>query len=47
LVADIFNGEDYENWRRLVKIALSAKQKSSFIDGPYAKPPAASPLLSY
>ena len=35
-VTDIFNGDDYENWRRTVRIALSAKQKIPIIDGTYA-----------
>ena len=47
LVADIFNGEDYENWRRPIRISLSAKQKIPFIDGSYEKPPATSPLLPH
>jgi len=33
LVTDIFTGDDYENWRRSVKIALSAKYKVSIVDG--------------
>jgi len=47
LVADIFNGEDFDNWRRSVMIALSAKHKVAFIDGSYEKPNAKSPLLPY
>ena len=47
LVADLFNGEDFENWRRSVTVALSAKQKLSLIDGSYKKPEATSPLLPY
>jgi len=47
LVADIFNGEDFDNWRRSVRIALSAKQKLPFIDGTYDKPDPDSPLLPY
>ena len=46
-VTDVFNGDDFENWRRSVTIALSAKQKLSFIDGSYEKPAANSPLLPY
>ena len=38
LVTDVFNGDDFENWRRYVTIALSAKQKLSFIDGSYENP---------
>jgi len=47
LLVYIFNGEDFENWRRYVKIALSAKQQIAFIDGSYVKPGADSPLLPY
>ena len=47
LVADLFNGEDFENWRRSVTVALSAKQKVSLIDGSYKKPESNSPLLPY
>ena len=47
LIADISNGEDYDNWKRSVLIALSAKHKTAFIDGSYEKPDAKSPLLSY
>jgi len=47
LVTDIFTGEDYENWRRSVQIALSAKHKISIIDGSYEKPAANSSLLPH
>ena len=47
LVADIFNGEDYDNWKRSVMIALSTKHKTFLIDGTYPKPNANSPLLPY
>ena len=47
LVTHIFNGENFENWRRSVRIALSTKQKTSIIDGSYEKPAANSPLLPY
>ena len=47
LVTDIFAGDDYENWRRSVQIALSAKYKISIIDGSYEKPEAKSPLLPH
>jgi len=47
LVADIFNGDDFENWRRSITVALSAKQKLSLVDGSYKKPEAGSPLLPY
>jgi len=47
LIADIFNSEDYNNWKRSLLIALSAKHKTAFIDGSYEKPDAKSPLLPY
>lgn len=47
LVTDVFSGDDFENWRRYVTIALSAKQKLSFIDGSYEKLASNSPLLPY
>jgi len=47
LVADAFNGDDFENWRRSVMVALSAKPKLSILDGSYKKPKATSPLLPY
>ena len=40
LVADVFNGDDFENWRRPVTVALSTKQKLAFVDGSYKKPDA-------
>ena len=47
LVAEISNGEDFENWRRSIRIVLSAKQKIPFIDGSYSKPILGSPLLPH
>ena len=47
LVADIFNGEDFDNWKRYVRIALLAKPKIGFINGTYTKPDLSSPLLPY
>jgi len=47
LVADLFNGDDFENWRRSVTVALSAKQKLGFVDGTNKKPEVGSPLLPY
>jgi len=47
LVADVFNGDNFENWRRSVTVALSVKQKLSFINGSYKKPEATWPLLPY
>ena len=33
LVANLFNGEGFDNWKRSVMIALSAKHKIALIDG--------------
>jgi len=46
-VGDISSGDDFENWKRYVMIALSAKQKLPFIDGSYKKLDVDSPLLPY
>ena len=43
LVANVFNGENFDNWKRSVIIALSAKHKLPFIDGSCPDPGAASP----
>ena len=42
LVSQIFDGKNFGEWRRSVKIALSAKNKSGFITGAVEKP--SSPL---
>ena len=47
LVADLFNGDDFENWRRSATVALLAKQKLSLLNGSYKKPDAGSPLLPH
>jgi len=47
LVADTFNSEDFNNLTRSVMIALSAKHKTTFIDGSYEKSDANSPVLPY
>ena len=47
LVADTFNGEDCDNWRRSMMIALFGKHKMAFIDESYGKPEAKSPSLPY
>jgi len=47
LVADAFNDEDFDSWRRSVMIALSAKHQVTLMDGSYEKPEANSPLLPY
>ena len=33
LAANVFNGENFDNWKRSVIIALSEKHKLAFIDG--------------
>ena len=43
----VFNGDNFENGRRSVTIALSAKQKLAFIDGSYEKPATNSPLFPH
>lgn len=47
LVADIFNGEDFNNWRHSVMIIVSAEHMTAFIDGSYAESDSNSPLLPY
>jgi len=46
-MADIFNGENFDNWRRLVMIALSPKHKTVIIDGTYERLAANLALLPY
>ena len=46
LVSSIFNGENFDNWRRSVIIALSAKHKVAFINGTYPCPDSSSPLFT-
>lgn len=43
LVNSIFDGKSYGGWRRAVFIALSAKNKLSFIDGSLSEPAVSSP----
>ncbi|XP_074298217.1 uncharacterized protein LOC141629043 [Silene latifolia] len=42
LVGNVFEGSGYGNWRRSMLIALSAKNKTGFIDGTIPKPAATS-----
>lgn len=44
LVTNIFNGENYDSWKRSVMIALSARHKVAFIDKTCANQSSASPL---
>ena len=46
LVANTFNGENYDNWKRSVIIALSARHKLAFIDGSCTRPEPRSPLFT-
>jgi len=46
LVSSVFNGDSFDNWKRSVSIALSARHKLGFIDGSYECPAASSPLHS-
>jgi len=47
LVSNIFNGENFDNWKRSVIIALSAKHKVAFIDGSCTCPAPTSPLFTF
>jgi len=47
LVANLFNGEGFDNWKRSVIIALSAKHKIAFIDGTSECPSSTSPLYTF
>lgn len=47
LVADAFNGEDFDSWKRTFLIALSSKNKVGFVDGRVSKPANDSPLLPH
>jgi len=33
LIADVFNGEDFDYWKRMFLIALSSKNKVGFVSG--------------
>lgn len=45
LVANIFTGENFDNWKRSVIIALEAKHKIAFINGECTRPDPTSPVL--
>ena len=47
LVSNAFNGENFDNWKRSVVIALSAKHKLALIDGHCPNPGSASPLYTF
>ena len=47
LVANLFNGEGFDNWKRSVIIALSAKHKIAFIDGTSVFPKSTCPLYTF
>jgi len=46
LVSNLFTGENFDNWKRSVVIALSAKHKVAFIDGSCACPDSTSPTFT-
>ena len=45
LTNELLNGINYGQWKRSCEVALSAKNKLSFVNGAYEKPPKGSPLL--
>jgi len=45
LVSTLFNGDNFDNWRRSVIIALSTKHKVVFIDGTCECPATTTPLF--
>jgi len=44
LVSTVFTGDNFDNWKRAVSIALSARHKLAFIDGSCDSPAPTSPL---
>ena len=46
LVLNIFNGDNFDNWKRSVFIALSTRHKVAFIDESCECPVVTSPLHS-
>ena len=46
LVSNVFTGDNFDNWKRAVFIALSARHKLGFIDGTTEPPGPTSPLHS-
>jgi len=47
LVANIFDGENFDSWKRTFLRALSSKNKVGFVDGTVAQPVADAPTFSY
>jgi len=47
LVANLFNGEGFGNWKRSIMIAFSAKHKIALIDGSSVCPSSTSPLYTF
>jgi len=47
LVSNAFNGENFDNWKRSVIIALSAKHKLALIDGHCTNLGSTSPLFTF
>jgi len=45
-VSTVFNGDNFDNWKRSVSIALSARHKIAFIDGACDCPAVNTPLHS-
>jgi len=47
LVANAFDGENFDSWKRTFLRALSSKNKVGFVDGTVVQPAADSPLFPY
>ena len=47
LVANAFDGENFDSWKRTFLQALSSKNKVGFVDGTVEQPAADSPLFPY
>lgn len=43
LISHVFDGKGYADWKRSMMIALSAKNKLSFVDGSLPKPEVTDP----
>uniref|UniRef100_A0A803Q048 Retrotransposon Copia-like N-terminal domain-containing protein n=1 Tax=Cannabis sativa TaxID=3483 RepID=A0A803Q048_CANSA len=46
LVSSVLTGSNYQSWKRATTMALTAKNKTGFIDGSLARPTAGYPLLN-
>lgn len=46
LVTQVLTAQNYQQWSRSVKLALSAKNKLGLIDGTVSKPAKSSPMFS-